>query len=137
MSRYIPDTLRKQVAQRANFRCEYYRLPQQVSGFSFEIDHITSLKHGGKTRFDNLAYACPICNGNKGSDLGTILAQNSKHLVRFFNPRTDDWFDHFELQNGVILAKSDIGAATIKIFDFNREQDILYRQKLSAIGLYP
>jgi hypothetical protein len=101
------------------------------------IDHIISIKHGGKTKAENLAYACPICNGNKGSDLGTILDQQSDKIVRFFNPRKDNWFEHFEVDNGFLLAKSDIGASTIKIFDFNREQDILYRQKLMAIGLYP
>jgi len=137
MSLYIPEALRILVAQRAGFRCEYCRLPQQIAGFSFEIDHIISLKHSGITHADNLAYSCPICNGNKGSDLGSILPDRPREIIRFFNPRTDNWFDHFEVQNGLIMAKTEIADVTIKIFDFNREQDVIYRQKLIALDLFP
>jgi len=49
MSRYISDTLRAEVAERANFCCEYCRLPLRYSLFRFQVDHIVSLKHGGQT----------------------------------------------------------------------------------------
>lgn len=136
MSRYIPEALRTLVAQRAGYRCEYCRLPQQVAGFAFEMDHIVSVKHGGLTKSENLAYACPICNGNKGSDLGTLLTIPGD-IIRFFNPRTDQWPRHFKVDAGIIRAKTNIGAATVKIFDFNSEQDVLYRQKLMILGLFP
>ena len=61
MSRYISEKLRLQVATRANFRCEYCLLWERFSFYTFHIDHIISLKHGGKTILRNLANACPIC----------------------------------------------------------------------------
>ncbi|MEQ1745551.1 MAG: HNH endonuclease [Saprospiraceae bacterium] len=127
MSRYIPESARQLVAERANYKCEYCLLPQHIAGFPFEIDHITSLKHGGSSSPDNLALSCPICNGNKGSDLGTFV---DGQLIRFFNPRTDIWVDHFELYHGKILPKTPIGEATVRIFDFNHPEDIALRQKL-------
>lgn len=134
MSRYIPESVRQLVAERANHRCEYCLLPQRVAGFQFEIDHIVSLKHRGSSYPDNLAWSCPICNGNKGSDLGTLL---EGQIVRFFNPRNDAWEEHFEIINGKILSKTPIGEATVRIFDFNRPEDIMVRQKLASVGQYP
>ncbi|MFN7115190.1 MAG: HNH endonuclease [Saprospiraceae bacterium] len=85
MSRYIPDALRTLVAERANTCCEYCLLPELYSFFSFHVDHIISVKHGGETEADNLAYACTLCNRNKGADLGTILIKNGP-LIPFSNP---------------------------------------------------
>lgn len=47
----IPIELKKQVAIRANFCCEYCLLKEAVSFFSFHIDHIKSVKHGGLLLF--------------------------------------------------------------------------------------
>ncbi len=73
MSTTISESLKKKVAFRADFRCEYCRLSQKVSFYTFHIDHIKSVKHGGLTIFQNLAYCCPDCNFFKGSDLGTFV----------------------------------------------------------------
>jgi 5-methylcytosine-specific restriction endonuclease McrA len=48
MSRKISPKLKELVKQRANFRCEYCRLSAELSYFPFHIEHIISLKHGGK-----------------------------------------------------------------------------------------
>lgn len=136
MSRYIPDSIRQLVAQRAGHRCEYCRIHQNDFYFQFEIDHIVSLKHEGETNLENLALACGICNRNKGSDLGTYLGRK-KEFVRLFDPRTDDWYGHFELDEGEIVAKSPIGQATIKILDFNNLDRIILRRVLIAAGRYP
>jgi len=136
MSRYISDTLRAEVAERANFCCEYCRLPLRYSLFRFQVDHIVSLKHGGQTVLENLALACGFCNTNKGADLGTFL-DSPKELIPFFNPRDDDWHNHFEFEGAGIGAKTKIGAATIKIFGFNQVERIMERQILINAGLYP
>ena len=73
MSRYIPDTIRSFVADRATYYCEYCRFPSQYALFPFQVAHIISLKHGGKTVVENLALACGICNANKGADLGAFI----------------------------------------------------------------
>ena len=137
MSRYISESLRRLVAERASFRCEYCLIPEANSFYSFQVDHIISIKHGGKTEADNLALACVICNRNKGSDLGTVL-EKSDDIIRFFNPRKDQWEDHFEVtEKGVLNHKTSIGEATIKIFDLNHPDSILERQVLISSGKYP
>ncbi|MBK9016171.1 MAG: HNH endonuclease [Saprospiraceae bacterium] len=70
----------------------------------YEIDHIISIKHGGVGTLLNLAWACAICNLNKGTDVGTLLLP-SQDFVRFFNPRIDDWAFHFEISGTLILPK--------------------------------
>lgn len=41
MSRYVPDALRRFVAARANFRCEYCRMPEIGTFYGLQVDHIT------------------------------------------------------------------------------------------------
>ncbi|MBK6947543.1 MAG: HNH endonuclease [Haliscomenobacter sp.] len=137
MSRKISASLRKAAAQRAGYRCEYCRLPAGDSYYGFHVDHIISLKHGGDTALDNLACCCPDCNRNKGADLGTFLDTESE-LVRFFNPRKDDWNHHFLMdESGMIHHKTSVGAATVKIFLFNHPDRIIERRLLWRLGLLP
>jgi hypothetical protein len=135
-SRYISESLRLEVAQRAEYRCEYCLRRESDSFFKFQVDHIISIKHGGLTQSDNLAYACPICNGNKGSDVGTILIDQDV-FVRLFNPRKHLWTDHFDLAEGAFIPKSDIASATIKVLDLNAINRILERIDLFNAGLFP
>lgn len=132
----ITQKLKKEVALRANFRCEYCLLSEKVSYFSFHIEHIRSVKHGGKNDFDNLAYCCPDCNFYKGTDVATFLS-DEPILVRFYNPRKDDWEEHFDINNAMIDGKSEIGIATSRIFKFNEIERLIFRKQLAELGLYP
>lgn len=86
---------------------------------------------------ENLAFCCPICNSNKGTNLGTIL-DNEDIVVRLFHPRKQNWFDHFDVSdNGIILPKSDIGNATIKLLALNEPDRIMERIDLIKAGVYP
>ena len=136
MSRAISLSTRKKVATRANFRCEYCLLAERVSFYSFHIEHIRSLKHGGTNELANLAYSCPDCNYHKGPDVGTFIG-NSETLVRFFNPRKDNWSEHFNLDDGAIYGKTDIGNAIVAIFRFNEPDLLIFRQQLAELNLYP
>jgi HNH endonuclease len=129
MRKAISKTLRQKVAVRANFHCEYCLLDEKVSFYVFHIEHIKSIKHGGTSDFENLGYGCPDCNFAKGSDVGTFDASD-ENIVRFFNPRKDNWAAHFEIQNGAILGKTPIGEATVKIFKFNEVERLIFRQQL-------
>jgi HNH endonuclease len=136
MSKNIPDSLRREVAIRAVYRCEYCRRPE-VDGFiRYQSDHIISRKHGGKTILENLAHTCPICNNAKGSDLSTILTDENT-LIRLFHPRKDNWFEHFEVSDGLIVPKTDVGEATIKLLKLNDVNRILERLDLIEAGLFP
>lgn len=136
MSRYIPDKLRAFVAHRASFRCEYCRLLVEDAFFRFHIDYIVSVKHGGETVEENLAYACQICNLNKGSDIATFLS-NLQTPIRFFNPRIDIWAEHFEIETtGFISEKTEIGGATLKIFDINQPDSIIERREMIPLNIF-
>lgn len=133
MSEYISHKDRAHVAERANFCCEYCLMPERFSLFKFHIDHIISLKHGGETQLDNLAFSCGFCNSNKGTDLGTFLT-DTEQLIRFFHPRKDSWSEHFELLEGGIYGITPIGEATVKMLQFNDIERILERKLLVEKG---
>lgn len=136
MSQYISDNLRSLVANRAHFACEYCLISQEDTYHTCQVDHIISIKHGGQGTEDNLAFACQFCNRNKGSDVGSYLF-STQQFVRLFNPRTDLWSDHFFLENGAILPKTEIAEATVKVLNFNDPEAIIDRRLLIQAGRYP
>jgi hypothetical protein len=139
MSSYISAALRRLVAGRADYLCEfceYCLIHEEDAFFGCEVDHIISEKHGGPTGAENLAYACAFCNRAKGSDIGSIV-RHTGGFSRFFNPRTDPWAEHFVRDNVTIIPLSDIGEVTARILAFNTSDRLLERQTLHAIGRYP
>jgi hypothetical protein len=138
---YISAELRRQIVARAEHLCEYCLIHEDDTFFGCEIDHVISEKHGGQTEADNLAYACLICNRNKGSDVGSIVPPLSSGVFcRFFNPRIDRWSEHFgldEADDAVIRPLTDIGDVTARIFAFNISERLLERQALRDVGRYP
>ena len=64
----LSASLRSKTIRRAQKRCEYCQKPddREFNSASHEVDHIIAEKHGGKTRLDNLAYACLQCNRYNG-----------------------------------------------------------------------
>lgn len=136
MSRYISESLVAEVNARAGGLCEYCRISIDDTYFGGEIDHIRSVKHGGLSEPSNLALACQPCNRNKGSDLGSY-PESSPNLIRFFNPRTDIWDEHFSVDTDAkIIPKSDIGVVTTTIFRFNDYERLTERLGLIEIGHY-
>ncbi|AFY43898.1 HNH endonuclease [Nostoc sp. PCC 7107] len=135
-SLYINAELRRLVARRADYICEYCLVSESDRSSGCQVDHIISVKHGGATTADNLCYACIFCNLQKGTDLGSINWQTGE-LVRFFNPRRDFWGEHFRLGEGVIQPLTDIGEVTARIFDFNCDERVIERQALILSGQYP
>lgn len=93
-STYIPAALRRLVEERSNKRCEYCQLPANLTFFLHEIDHVIPEKHGGGTTAENLAFTCWRCNRHKGTDLGSF-DPNTGEFSFLFNPRTQDWNQHF------------------------------------------
>jgi hypothetical protein len=136
---HVSAELRRLVASRANGLCEYCLIHEEDMFFGCEIDHILSKKHGGTTQEHNLAYACLLCNRNKGSDISSLIP-GTDDLIRFFNPRDDQWSDHFRLDatDGAIIAPlTPVGEATARILGFNQGDRRLERQALREVGRYP
>lgn len=136
MSIYISAELREEVIESAFHTCEYCLMHEDDAFFSFHIDHIISVKHGGTTVSENLAYSCAICNRGKGTDIGSFITDPSK-IIRFYNPRRDKWLDHFEIDNLQIKAITDIGEVTLKMLKLNEEHRILERELLLETGSFP
>jgi len=80
VNRYISEHVRQFVITRAKHRCEYCKIFATYAFLSFHIEHIISIKHGGQSTKDNLAYSCPICNLNKGSDIATFLSSKTQPI---------------------------------------------------------
>jgi len=133
---YVPSEVRRQVIKRAGNRCEYCRVPQSASLFSFEMEHILSEKHGGLSELDNLALACPFCNRAKGSDVGS-LDHVTGRFVPFFNPRSQDWFENFALRGAEIIPLTAEGRVTVTILQLNQPDRLSERRHLIAAGYFP
>jgi hypothetical protein len=136
MTSYISAELRRLVTERAERICEYCLIHEDDTFFGCQVDHIISEKHGGPTELANLALACTFCNRYKGSDIGSII-WTTNMFVRFFNPRSDRWADHFELEGVTIKPRTEIGEVTARILEFNNSDRLLERQTLQAVGRYP
>ena len=135
-STYVPAALRLGVQERAAGNCEYCLLSEDDAFFSHEPDHIIAEKHGGETSYENLAWACFDCNRFKGSDIASRDAL-SGGLVPLFNPRVDDWHEHFAVEHGVIQALTPIGRGTERLLKFNLPERVEVRETLAKTGRYP
>lgn len=93
------------------------------------MEHIIAEKHGGQSDTDNLALACPFCNRNKGSDLGSLDPMTGQ-LTPFYNPRTQHWRDHFTLEGATIVASTPEGRVTERILQLNDPDRLQERQLL-------
>lgn len=133
---YVSTELRQLVSARAQGLCEYCLIAEEDTCLGCQVDHVISEKHGGATTEENLAFACVFCNQSKGSDIGSIIWDH-RTLVRFFNPRTDRWADHFALTDYRIEALSEIGIVTARILQFNIVERLLERQALVLAKRYP
>lgn len=127
---YIPVALRRLVEERANQRCEYCQLPAGVAFFPHEVDHVVAEKHGGTTDADNLAFTCWRCNRYKGTDLGSFDPQTGAFSF-LFNPRTQQWAEHYTFEGTTIVGLTPEGRTTIKLLQINSEERLAERQRLS------
>jgi hypothetical protein len=132
----VSRSLRAQIAARAGRRCEYCRIHEDDTGNAHHVDHIVSRKHGGPAVLLNLAYACVVCNRNKGTDVASIGPAPGQ-VIRLYNPRKDDWTRHFILDGPVIRPLSEIARATARTLKLNAVERVEERRVLQAVGRYP
>jgi hypothetical protein len=105
--------LERLVRERAAGRCEYCGLPESACWFSFEIDHIIAIRHGGPTVAENLALSCYYCNNAKGANIASIDPQTNK-IVRLFHPRRDRWKRHFRWEGARLVGRTSVGRTTLE-----------------------
>lgn len=123
------------VRRRAHGLCEYCQLAEVFSSLPFEIDHIIAQKHGGKTESANLALSCFYCNSYKGPNIAGVASDGS--IVRLFNPRADDWNDHFYWEGPILIARTPFGQATISVLNINHPDALIVRESLIDESVFP
>jgi len=132
------EELAQAVRVRANFCCEYCRLPAVHHPGPFEIEDIIPEQHGGLTVFENLAFACLHCNRHKGPNLVGIERTRSRmKIVRLFNPRLHKWNFHFKWDGGRIVGRTSIGRVTIQVLAMNDPVRVGLRDELIEEGVFP
>ena len=127
-----------EVAARAAHRCEYCQAPEAIFNVPFEVEHIIPPLAGGSDQLSNLALACRGCNLFK-ADRIEGLDPDGGQLVRLFNPRTDQWNEHFrlELATESLIGLTSQGRATIHQLRMNRPVQIAARRAWMRLGIYP
>jgi hypothetical protein len=128
---YIPVVLRRLVEERADYCCEYCQIKNTLSFFPHEIDHVIAEKHGGQTHEMNLAYTCWRCNRHKGTDLGSFDPQTGEFTF-LFNPRTQQWSEHFIREDLAIRGLTPEGRTTVNLLQLNSEDRLAERQRLQG-----
>lgn len=137
MSSRIPRRLAVEVRERAGDVCEYCLLPQNSQEATFHVDHIVPRSRGGATTLDNLALACVSCSLRKAARQHVREPRTGK-LVLLYNPRLDDWTDHFAFTTRWRLTgRSPVGRATIEALGMNRDVILAIRRELVQLGRYP
>lgn len=128
---------RREVYERAAGCCEYCRRSVDVRLAKFEIDHIVSLKHGGKDDDLNLCLSCAPCNRYKGADVAAIDPQTGE-ATKLFNPRLQNWDEHFQINADTSLAgMTPEGRATVEVLRMNEAPRIEQRFGERLLGNYP
>lgn len=116
----ISDAIRQLVREKANYLCEYCHSPERLSANRFTIDHVIPRSLGGSDDLHNLALACRRCNERRYNFM-TGVDPETQTGVPLFNPRRDNWAEHFLwLEGGVtIQGITAIGRATCVRLDLN------------------
>jgi hypothetical protein len=120
---------RQLVRLRAGDICEYCRIPQMATPvIPFHVEHVIAKQHGGTDDPRGLALACDRCNAFKGPNL-TSIDTDTNTLVPLFNPRLDDWNDHFLARGGVLIGRTPTGRATVRLLQMKARRRVELREE--------
>ena len=76
---------------------------------------------------------CTLWNRHKGSDLASIDSETGA-MSRLFHPRRDRWDEHFEMRGPLIVARTGVGRATVRLLQLNLPQRIKEREVMIQAG---
>lgn len=134
----VPAKLRRMIVEQARQCCEYCLCQARFATESFAVEHIKPRSRRGQTTAENLALACPGCNGHKHAKT-KALDPVSGELVPLFHPRRQKWHEHFRWSDDYsqILGSTAIGRATIQALQLNRQSLVNLRKMLYVWGEHP
>jgi hypothetical protein len=103
-----------------------------------ELDHLISEALAGITQEENLWLACSLCNDFKSYRIA-FEDPSSGEVVRLFNPRHQDWHEHFRRSDDgcLIIGLAAIGRATVAALYLNRPTLVLARRAWVTVGWHP
>src|SRR5579864_5865446 len=113
---YIPVAIERSVRLVARNRCGYCLTPQYLSPAILQVEHIIPRCEGGTNDEGNLWLSCSRCNSFKGDRVSAIDPVTGM-IVSLFNPRTQNWFEHFRWsEDGIrVIGHTPIGRATVAV----------------------
>ena len=132
----ISAKLKANIRRQAKNRCGYCLLPQSLNPNLLEIEHLLATANGGTDDEENLWLACRLCNGYKGVQIEGVDPKTGK-TVLIFNPRTEDWNEHFRWNDEKIVGKTVCGRATVKVLKLNNEIILPVRKKWIFADWFP
>jgi hypothetical protein len=127
---------RQRVIDRAGNFCEYCQMPQGCTTLPHEVDHIRSRKLHGSSAIENLCLACAHCNSCKGT-LVSGYDPVTDETVRLFNPRIDQWDEHFDWDGPLLVGKTAIARTTIDVLNINIQLRVEHRRLLIKSKRFP
>ncbi len=134
----IPTLLRRHVAERFHYRCNYCQTSERIVGASFTVDHILPEALGGLTVLENLCLACWPCNLRKGKRISAIDPE-SKVRVRLFHPILQGWDEYFrwDADGLLIVGLMPSGRATVQALNMNDRERVNGRRLWISAGWHP
>lgn len=78
---------------------------------------------------ENLAWSCFRCNTTKAGDIASYDDETDQ-LTPLYNPRTQEWNQHFEMDGPLIFGKTPVGRVTVRLLQMNTQNQIDTRQSL-------
>lgn len=111
---------RRTVERRAKGRCEYCRASQDISAYTFHVEHIVPRARGGADHLSNAALSCWSCNSAKASHV-TGVDPETADVRLLFHPRQQQWEEHFALSADQlnIVGRTAVGRATVERLRMN------------------
>jgi hypothetical protein len=102
------------------------------------VEHIIPLAAGGKSDEENLWLACPLCNGFKGSQTHHLDPETGE-AAPLFNPRWQNWSDHFQWSAGGVEIRglTPAGRATVVALKLNSDNLTRARRRWVLVGWHP
>lgn len=129
---------RQHVRRRAQDRCEYCHSRQEHVFDTLEMDHIIPQAKEGSDHDNNLCLACRMCNRAKGTQTDALDPLTAER-VPLFNPRSQDWLEHFQWSNNgfEIIGLTSCGRATVAALKLNNPLAIRVRRNWVEAGWHP
>jgi hypothetical protein len=122
--------VRERVRERARQRCEYCGISEAARpALRHHVEHIVPRKHDGGDGEENLALACHSCNLRKGTNLSGIDPETGA-VVQLFNPRRQNWSEHFTFNEAVVTGLTPCGRATVRVLGMNARSMVELRSSL-------